>query len=115
MMDAIRLNLRARLAPLAARDPEASPRSGERMWLCAPEFRAIRDLHRAFLDAGVRPSPCAGEEAARHAAFYALDGIVHMLDRTEAGERCRSEVRIQSIEPGRIVMQIAIESLEVGS
>jgi hypothetical protein len=108
---------RAILAAVTARDAEAetAPLSGERIWLRAPEFQGLRELHVAFLRAGVPSVPTTAEEAARRAAFYALDGIVHLLDRTEAGERCRSEVRIQSIEPGRIVMQIAIESAEVGS
>jgi hypothetical protein len=105
---------RAILAAITARDSDV-PRSGERAWHDGPEFQAIRDLHRALLRAGVPAAPCTPEEHARRAAFFSLDGLVHMLDRTEAGEQCRSEVCVQSIAPGRIVMQIAIESVEAGS
>lgn len=82
--------------------------------LALPELAALRELRRVLarggLPAGDKRRP---EDHARIASFRALEELLHLLDqyrrRAESGEPCRLVEREHPREPGRLLLEIAIE------
>lgn len=84
--------------------------------LAMPELRALRELRRALARGGLpsmdRRTP---EDHARIASFRALEELLQLLDqyrkRVEGGETCRLVEREQARAPGRLHLEIAIETV----
>lgn len=84
-------------------------------WYRAAVYQTLRDLHQRFAHAErnkrLSPLPRTEEEAARQAAYWALDAVVYLLDRTEAGDPCFSHVQMQSSRPGWFLVEVSIEGM----
>jgi hypothetical protein len=80
--------------------------------LATPEFTTLRELRRAFSLGGL-PAERSPEAHARIAAFCVVGELLRLLDeyrrRIRAGQRCRLVVREAPSEPGRLLLDVAIE------
>ena len=84
--------------------------------LAMPELRALRELRRALARGGLpsmdRRTP---EDHARIASFRAIEELLQLLDqyrrRVDGGERCRLVELEQAHAPGRLHLEIAIETV----
>jgi hypothetical protein len=91
--------------------PPSSRRAG---LLFAPAFKALRDLRQELGKGRIPPvATRAPDESARLAAFHVLNELGHLLDqfrlRIQGGEQCHLVVKEHVHEPGRVVIEIAIE------
>jgi len=82
--------------------------------LAIPELKTLRELRRTLAYGGI---PAADkrtpEDDARIAAFRAIEELLRLLDeyrrRVERGEHCRLVEREHPLEPGRLLLELAIE------
>ena len=66
-------------------------------WWDAPEFLAITELRRAMVGGAVPSAPAqTPEESARHAVFWALFEVEHLIRRFAARIEAGDSVRIRS-------------------
>jgi hypothetical protein len=88
-------------------------------WWEAPEFRALAEVRRAMVGGGA-PShpPQTAEESARHAMFWALFELEHVVRRfalrLEAGDSVRMRSGVHKHEEGRVDFDIrVVEHVEI--
>jgi len=82
--------------------------------LVIPELKTLRELRRTLAYGGI---PSADkrtpEDDARIAAFRAVEELLRLVDeyrrRVERGEHCRIVEREHPHEPGRLLIELAIE------
>jgi hypothetical protein len=86
-------------------------------WYEREEFRALAEVRRTFIQRGV-PATTTPEAGAHRAAYWALYELGHVLDELERRQREGSPascaVRAEQRGPGRIVLEIAVESALTG-
>jgi len=83
--------------------------------LAIPEINALRELRRALARGGIPPlDKRTPEDSARIGAFQTIGALLRLLDeykrRVEDGQRCRLVEVERSPQPGRILIEIAIEA-----
>jgi hypothetical protein len=102
---------------------KAPPSSGRRepgpvRFFTIPELRLLQELREALARGGMPPpDKRTPEDSARIGAFRTVAELLHLFGRLkrriEGGERCRLVEREHAREPGRLVIELVIESMEV--
>jgi hypothetical protein len=99
--------------------PPVTIHEASRPWWGAPEFLAITEVRRAMVGGGVPSGPAeTPEESARHAVFWALFEVEHLIRRfalrLEAGEAVRIRSGVYKHEEGRVDFNLRIvEHVEI--
>jgi len=99
--------------------PPVTIHEASRPWWEAPEFLALKEVRYAMVG-GNAPSraPQTAEESARHAMFWALFELEHVVRRfalrVEAGDAVRIRSGVYKHEEGRVDFNLRIvEHVEV--
>jgi len=83
--------------------------------LAIPEIRELREARRALARGGIPPlDKRTPEDGARIAAFQTITALLRLLDeykrRVEDGQHCRLVEVDRGLQPGRLLIEIAIEA-----
>lgn len=117
--------------PARAADPDPTPAAGLDVrsttrsdrstppppWYEAPEFRALAEVRRAFMNGGSSPVAAirTPEGGARQAALWTLYELHHVLEelahRTRSGAPGWCVVRAGEHGPGRVILDIAVQPI----
>lgn len=96
-----------RVPPLPSHEPAGRP-------FVIPEGKTLRELRHTLARGGLRPaSQRMPEQDARIVEFRTVQELLRFLEqyrrRIEAGEKCRIMERDHPWEPGRLLIEFAIE------
>ena len=93
--------------------PAVTIHEASRSWWEAPEFLALAELRRAMVGGAIPSAPAeTPEESARHAVFWALFELEHLIrrfaTRIEAGDSVRMRTGVFKHEEGRVDFNLRI-------
>jgi hypothetical protein len=104
--------------PRGSAPPSSGRREPESVRVFAiPELRLLQELRAALARGGMSPRDRrTPEDCARLALFRVEEEVLRLLGqfkrRIEGGERCRLVEKEHAQEPGRLVVELVIESMD---